>query len=251
MVEYTSEQRRKLDTIIEGHRHENYEVSIELTEDHVLKDFAVHSNVLRPEKVTALYLARWLFYNNGLFFGKKVLDMGSGTGIQGVVMGLYGAESVVFSDLSPAAVKNSKENVEKFSLGDKSKVLEGDLFEKVEGKFDLIVFNHPFFSDHVMEQLLIADSILDRGKLIHRFLEDAKKYLSDGGVIVMPYFKAAGPINDPIVQAPEHGYDVFEKMSVDIKSGLQIGRASVYELRLKDSDRVSDLARVPVVGDGE
>ncbi len=233
MEDYTSEQKEKLKVIIEGHKHENYSVDVFLTEDHVLKNFIVNSNVLRPEKMTALYLARWLFYNNGLYLDKRAIDMGSGSGVQGIVMGLFGAKEVVLSDLSPAAFENSKLNVENYSLGDKLTVFQGDLFEKIEGKHDLIVFNHPFFSDHTMEQLLISGSILDRGKLIHRFLEDAKSYLSEDGVIVMPYFHVAGPINDPYVQAQEHGYDVFERMSVDLKSGLQIGRASIYELRLK------------------
>lgn len=233
MINYTSEQQKKLDIIIEGHRHENYEVDIKLEDGHILKKFMVHSNILRPEKMTALILAKWLFYNNGLFLNKKVIDMGSGSGIQGVVMGLFGAKSIIFSDLSAAAVENSKENVEKYSLGDKSTILQGDLFEKIKGKHDLIVFNHPFFSDHTIEQLLIFDSILEQGKLIHRFFEDAKKHLSEDGVIIMPYFHVAGPINNPMVQAPEHGYDIFERMSLDVKSGLQIGKVSIYELKLK------------------
>jgi len=233
MIDYNPEQEKKLKTIIDGHRHERYEVDIELVEGHVLKNFVVNPNVLRPEKMTALYLAKWLFYNNGLYLDKNVLDMGSGSGIQGVIMGLFGARNVVLSDLSHSAVENTRENIEKYSLKDKSTISQGDLFEKIEGKYDLIVFNHPFFSDHIMEQLLIESSVIDRGKLIHRFFEDAKRYLSDEGVIVMPYFHVAGPINDPMVQAPEHGYKVIERMSVDVKSGLQIGRASVYELRLK------------------
>ena len=185
--------------------------------------------------MTALYLARWLFYNNGLYSEKKVIDMGSGSGIQGVVIGLYGANHVTFTDLSHAAVENSRENIQKYGIEDKSTILQGDLFEKVEGRHDLIVFNHPFFSDHTIEQLLVSTSMLDRGKLIHRFFEDAKQYLTPEGVIVMPYFHVAGPINDPLIQAPQHGYDIFERMAIDIKMGLQKGKASVYEIRLKNS----------------
>lgn len=231
MTSLNSEQQEQLDKQIASHRHERYDVDIELAEGYTLKDFVVCENVLRPEQMTALYLARWLFYNNGLFAGKSVIDMGSGSGLQGVVMALNGAKQVVLTDLSPAAAANSRENVTKFGLHDKAVCLEGDLFEKIDGRHDLIVFNHPFFSDHTIEQLLVSTSMLDRGKLIHRFFEEAKDYLTPGGVIVMPYFHLAGPVNDPGVQAPEHDYDVFERMSLDVKSGLQQGRISIYELR--------------------
>ncbi len=36
------------------------------------------------------------------------LDMGTGTGLMGVVMGLYGAARVVFSDISPLAARNAR-----------------------------------------------------------------------------------------------------------------------------------------------
>ena len=235
MKSLTEKQQRQLEKQLESHRHERYEVDIDLAEGHKLEGFVVHPNVLRPEKMTALYFARWLFYNNGLYLDKNVLDMGSGSGIQGVVMGLYGAKQIIFTDLSLAAVENSKKNIEKYNLGDKSIILQGDLFEKVEGRHDLIVFNHPFFSDHTIEQLLVSTSMLDKGKLIHRFFEDAKQYLTSEGVIVMPYFHVAGPINDPMIQAPQHGYEISERMAIEIKSGLQKGKVSVYEISLKNS----------------
>ena len=116
MKSLTEKQQRQLEKQLESHRHERYEVDIDLAEGHKLEGFVVHPNVLRPEKMTALYFARWLFYNNGLYLDKNVLDMGSGSGIQGVVMGLYGAKQIIFTDLSLAAVENSKKNIENISL---------------------------------------------------------------------------------------------------------------------------------------
>jgi methylase of polypeptide subunit release factors len=233
MTSFTTEEQKEWDKLSEFYTFDTYTVDIQLDETNILEKFVIHPKVLRPEVMNALHLAQWLFSHSSLYIGKKVIDMGSGSGIQGIVMGLYGAMYVTFTDLSPASVENTKENIQKFQLKEKSKVLQGDLFERIDDKADLIVFNHPFFSDHTVEQLIEAPEKIERGKLIHRFFEDAKQYLAPEGVIVMPYFHAAGPENDPLVQAPQHGYEVVERLAVDIKTGLQQGMSSVYEIRLK------------------
>jgi methylase of polypeptide subunit release factors len=101
-------QQDQIKMQLKNHMHNDYKVYIILSESKILKDFEVHSKVLRPDKMTALFLARWLYYNNGYYNNKSILDMGSGTGIQGVVAGLSGALQTVFTDLSPAAVKIQK-----------------------------------------------------------------------------------------------------------------------------------------------
>ena len=63
-----------------------------LSKDYILKDFIVHSGVLRPEKMSALSLAQWLFSHNPLYKNKVVLDMGCGTGIQGITMAKRGCQ---------------------------------------------------------------------------------------------------------------------------------------------------------------
>jgi methylase of polypeptide subunit release factors len=222
---------------IAAHNHDNYVVDINLDDDNILESFSVHAKVLRPEKVTAIHLARWLFNNNGLYMEKNVLDLGSGTGIQGVIMGLYGAKHVTFSDVSDLCYANTKENAAKYGLEDKSEVYRGDLFEKIKWKYDAIVFNHPFFFDDSIDNVADMDNVelamLDRGKIIHRFLEEAKVFLETDGTIVMPYYHVAGEVNDPGVQALKHNYCVNLKMRREITSGLQQGLISIYELRLK------------------
>jgi hypothetical protein len=75
--------------------------------------------------------------------------------------------------------------------------------------------------------------MLGGGKLIHRFLNDAKEYLHPEAIIIMPYFHIAGPINDPAIQAPSHGYSVFEVFRTNLEVGLQKGEMSIYILKLK------------------
>ncbi len=227
------QQQKQFNKQIKAHRHDNYITDIILGAGHQLKNFKVNSFVLRPDIMSALDLAQWLFFNNGLYRNGDVLDMGSGTGIQGVVMGLYGAKKIMFADISSSAIKNTNENVKRYSLGAVARVVASDLFENVTGKFDLIVFNHPFFSDGTIdEQISTPIKGISRGSLIHRFLDSAKKYLKKDAMIVMPYFHLAGPLNNPATQAKKHGYKVVERFSVEAKDGLQRGRISIYTLSL-------------------
>lgn len=228
---FTEEQQKQFDYQLQHHEHDNYEVDIELDINELLKNFAVDAKVLRPEIMSALPLAKWLYFNNATYFQKTVIDMGCGTGLQGIVCGLYGAKKVIFSDLAAEAVENTKKNVEKFNLKEVF-VTQGDLFENVKDKADIIIFNHPFFSDETMEEMKVKKSMTEQGRLIHRFFDDAKKLLNKGGKIIMPYYHLAGPINDPEPQAAEHNLNVEVRFRHKYKSGIQQGLVSIYEITI-------------------
>jgi len=232
MVDLTKEQQKQIEKQLKEHQHANYKVDIILTKNEILRNFSVHARVLRPEIMNALHLARWLFLHKEIYKNKTVLDMGSGTGIQGIVAALYGAKEVIFSDLSHAAVENTKENIKFFGMGNISEVFEGDLFEKIKNKSEIIIFNHPFFSDKTMEENILTKSAITRGELIHRFFDQAKKFLNKNGVIIMPYFHLAGKINDPAVQALKHGYFIKERFKINSNIGLQKGENSICILKL-------------------
>lgn len=234
-MKLTSKQKKQVALQLKAHEHSEYKTNIDIVGGLVLKDFKVIPNVLRPELMSAMQLTQWLCLNNGLYKDKLVIDMGSETGIQGIVMALCGAKNVICSDISKDAIKNTKLNIKNYKLQNKIKVIESDLFTNIKiQKFDVIVFNHPFFSDGSMkEQLNVDFKVLERGSLIHRFFEDAKRFLKNDSLIIMPYFHIAGPINDPAVQAPKHGYEVKEKYNMNVTVGLQKGPVSIYEIRLK------------------
>ena len=158
------------------------------------------------------------------------MDIGTGTGIMGVIMGLYGATRVAMSDISNIAAKNSQENLRKFKLENVCSVVQGDLFEKITEKADFIVINQPFFGDKPPENDTIYASMLDSGDLIKRFLKQAPKHLNKKGRIMMPFYSKAGETNNPAIQAPKFGFTVNTVFRVIAKTGIQKGELTIHEL---------------------
>ena len=229
----TKEQKQQVMRQIEGNQHEEIRIDLSLSEGHQVRDLIVHQNVLNPRGVAATYLAQWLFFNNGLYHNKSAIDVGCGSGIQGIVMANYGAEKVWCTDISDDAVRNTKENICQYGLEDKVKIVQGDLFENISGKADLIVANIPFFAVDPYPEYPISVAMLDSGTLIHRFLEGSKKHLKENGRVVMVYYDMGGDINNPSVQAPKHNYHVELKFRVDSQQDIQKGDISIYEMVLE------------------
>lgn len=226
----TEAQQLQITKQLEAHHHDEYTVDLELAQGEVLKGFVVHQQVMRPEVMSTIYLARYLCSHQELYRGKKLLDMGCGSGIQGIVAGVYGATQVTCSDISSYAVRNTRENVKRFSLEDRVGVVQGDLFEHISDTANVIVCNHPFFADNPIEEAPVSIAMLNNGEFLRRFLAGAHHYLTTQGVIVMPFFHFAGPTNNPALHAPTYGYRVDERWSTEITTGLQQGRLSIYEL---------------------
>jgi release factor glutamine methyltransferase len=231
-MKLNSEQQKQIDLQLANHKHEPYKTDVELAPGHVLKDFSVHKNVFRPDITSAIYLARWLFYNNGIYEDESVIDIGCGTGIQGLVAATNGAKNVTLSDISESAVQNANVNVQTYGLEDTVKVVKGDLFENVTGKADLVIFNHPFFPENPYKDVSVSKSMLGGETLLHRFFENSRDFLSEDGSIVTSYFHLAGDTNNPGLQGSNHGFDVYERFTKDIGIGLQRGKFSIYELIL-------------------
>lgn len=100
-----------------------------------------------------------------------VLDIGCGSGILSIACLLLGAKSAFGVDIDSLAVKTAKENaLENGFKDDKFTVVQGNLSDKVTGKYKVIVAN------------IVADIIMEFNKEVGRFLEDDGVYIT-GGII--------------------------------------------------------------------
>jgi ribosomal protein L11 methyltransferase len=71
---------------------------------------------------------------------KTVLDVGTGTGILGILASKKGAKSIIGTDIESGACENALENIARNNILNFS-VLEGDLNVVPKGKFDVIIAN--------------------------------------------------------------------------------------------------------------
>lgn len=119
--------------------------------------------------------------------GAKVLDMGTGTGIHAIGACKSGAEKVVAVDINPKAVELAGKNAKKNEC--EIEVKKSDLFDNVEGKFDLIVFNPPYLPlDQSFDNEKIRRAVFGGGtgkEVLIKFLFQAKRHLKKGGVILV------------------------------------------------------------------
>ena len=79
--------------------------------------------------------------------GRKVLDLFAGTGQLGIECLSRGAESAVFVDRRPDAVKLIRENLKVTGLTDRARVVAGDSMEylkSIREPFDIIFLDPPY-----------------------------------------------------------------------------------------------------------
>jgi release factor glutamine methyltransferase len=138
--------------------------------------------VYQPEEDS--YLLSRVLKKEKVDLNTKILDMGAGTGIQAQTLIDRGVllENVTLVDINTEAIKLLKKKFKK------SKVIKSNLFKKVKGKFDLIIFNPPYLPEDPREP---ADSrIATTGgktgsEIINKFLKEAKKHLTKEGKIFL------------------------------------------------------------------
>lgn len=112
----------------------------------------------------------------------SVLDLGTGSGIQGINSAMQGAGNIVSTDVNETALLNAQKNAKALGFDKIFEFRKGNLFDclKKNEKFDVIVFNPPYV---ISEEKKHAD--LDGGvkgrEVLDRFLKGFAVYLKKGG----------------------------------------------------------------------
>jgi len=116
---------------------------------------------------------------------KRVLDMGSGSGIQAETALKCKASSVSASDINPQVIKYLKN---KFKSNKNVKIIKSNLFSNIESKFDVILFNPPYLPRDNREDKE-SQSVTTGGKrgdeIILKFLKQSKSHLNPKGTILL------------------------------------------------------------------
>lgn len=89
------------------------------------------------------------------FRGRRILDIGCGSGILACVAALGGASSVVAVDINPLAIENTLYNAKKMKVSSKVDCRLGDVFGPIrkDEEFDIIFANLPFTNGEVADAL--------------------------------------------------------------------------------------------------
>lgn len=116
----------------------------------------------------------------------KVLEIGTGSGVVSISASLKCLE-VTSTDINPHAIKCAESNI-KLNNRENITVILSDLFENIEDKYDLILFNTPYLpvieEEHVDDDYSKAWDGGESGReVIDKFIEQAPSYLKKGGRI--------------------------------------------------------------------
>ncbi|OJT16992.1 methyltransferase [Archangium sp. Cb G35] len=110
--------------------------------------------------------------------GKKVFDVGTGTGVLSFLLLQRGAASATATDIDSRAVACARENAERLGLSKRFEVMEGDLFPP--GKADLIVSNPPWLPEPPKNR--VDRAVFDEeNRFLRGFLEGLAAHLNPGG----------------------------------------------------------------------
>jgi ribosomal protein L3 glutamine methyltransferase len=159
--------------------------------------FSVDARVIVPRSFIAELLkdgiSPWIAEPDAV---RSVLDLCTGSACLAIIAAdVFPQARVDAVDISVDALAVAARNVEDYSLGDRVRLLESDLFEAVAGEvYDLIICNPPYVTDASLSRLpreytheptLALAGGPDGLDVVRRVVAAARRHLSPDGVLVV------------------------------------------------------------------
>jgi len=175
--------------------------------------------IYQPEQDSYLLKKSLIKYLKNKSKSFKILDMGSGSGIQALTCRELGFKNILTADINLDAVKHLKKQ--------KLTAIKSNLFSNLKNKkFDLIIFNPPYLPESKYDKQLDTTSGKKGYETITKFLKQAKKHLNKQGSILLLFSSFSQP--KIILQRAE-------KLEYDIKlldkNRIFFEELFVYELK--------------------
>lgn len=140
---------------------------------------------------------------------KEVLDVGTGSGVLGLVCAQMGTQVTVV-DIEDSALKNAEAAARKLNLT--IKAIKSDIFSNVASRFDIVLFNPPYLpSDEVRDRTV--DGGPEGRELADRFLKELPLHLKKDGFALL----LVSSVNKPraiIDSHPELSFTVLATRSL-------------------------------------
>ena len=160
--------------------------------------FIVSEDTLIPRGVTKIVVEECVRLANKKS-NPRILDIGSGTGCIAIEVAKLNSNcSVVSVDISQKAIEIAMKNAIYHGVQDRVSFVESNLYEKVEGKFDIIVSNPPYIPLSEIDKVSIRVKNFEPSialfakdeygmEFYRKIIQDAKDYLLPNGCIVFEH----------------------------------------------------------------
>ena len=196
------------------------------------RNFQITDDVLDPRGDTETLIAEALKTP-----AKRILDLGTGSGILGITLAMEQVDAVVVvTDISQAALAVAKANAKRYHVEDRIEFLQSDWFDSLQGKFDLIISNPPYIGENELEGL--EPDVIDYDPIIA---------LTPGGDGLAPYRIIAGQAKDYLNKNGQVIVEIGYLQGNEVKNlFLRAGFANVQILQDLDGQDRAIVTKHPV-----
>lgn len=151
---------------------------------------------------------------------KDIIELCTGSGIIAISLKKYLEEAnVIATDISTKALEIAKRNTKQLLEEDKIKFIQSDMFEKITGKYDIIISNPPYIKTEVIkeyslefEPIFALDGGQDGLEFYKIIIKEGYKYLKRNGIIAL-----------------EIGYDQKEEIFELVAKSRKVSKYKMYQ----------------------